>query len=72
MLTLEILEGESSGQVYKFEDYSVSVGRGDGNSLVLSDYHLSGNHLSIFLDTDSWIVRDLRSTNGTRCRRVPT
>jgi Nif-specific regulatory protein len=69
VLTLEILEGESSGQVYKFEDYSVSVGRGDGNSLVLSDYHLSGNHISIFLDTDSWVVRDLRSTNGTRCRR---
>jgi Nif-specific regulatory protein len=69
LLTLEIVEGESSGQVYKFEDYSVSIGRGDGNSLVLSDYHLSGNHLSIFLDTDSWVVRDLKSTNGTRCRR---
>ena len=69
MLTLEILEGGSSGQVYKFEDYSVSVGRGDGNSLVLSDYHLSGDHLSIFLDGDAWVVRDLRSTNGTRCRR---
>lgn len=69
MLTLEILEGESRGQVYKFEDYSVSVGRGDGNSLVLSDYHLSGNHVSIFLDGTSWVVRDLRSTNGTRFRR---
>ena len=69
MLTLEILEGGSSGQVYKFEDYSVSVGRGDGNSLVLTDYHLSGNHLSIFLDGNSWVVRDLRSTNGTQYRR---
>ncbi len=70
MLTLEILEGESCGQVYKFEDYSVSLGRGDGNSLVLSDYHLSGTHVSIFLDGDSWIVRDLRSTNGTQLRRA--
>lgn len=69
MLTLDIVEGESCGQVYKFEDCSVSIGRGDGNSLVLSDYHLSGNHVSLFLDGDSWVVRDLRSTNGTRCRR---
>ncbi len=69
MLTLEILEGESRGQVYKFEDYSVSIGRGDGNSLALSDYHLSGAHLSLFLDGDTWVVRDLRSTNGSRFRR---
>ncbi|MCP4446536.1 MAG: GAF domain-containing protein, partial [Myxococcales bacterium] len=70
MLTLEILEGESRGQVYKFEDYSVSIGRGEGNSLALNDYHLSGQHVSVFLDGDNWVVRDLRSTNGSRYRRA--
>lgn len=69
MLTLEIIEGESKGQVYKFEDYSVSVGRNEGNSLRLNDYHLSGQHLSIFLDGESWVVRDLRSTNGSQLSR---
>ena len=69
MLSLEILSGESSGQTYRFEGYSISIGRADGNSLVLSDYHLSGNHLSIFSDGDAWIARDLRSTNGSRLLR---
>ncbi len=72
MLTLEIIEGESRGQVYKFEDYSVSVGRAEGNSLRLTDYHLSGQHLSVFLDGESWVVRDLRSTNGSQLRRDNT
>ncbi len=69
LLTLEIIEGESRGQTYKFEEYSVSVGRASGNSLRLSDYHLSGNHLSIFLEGNAWVVRDLRSTNGSQLRR---
>ena len=69
VLALEILEGESRGHVYKFEDYSVSVGRGEGNSLALTDYHLSGQHLTIFLDGDNWVARDLKSTNGSRLRR---
>jgi len=69
LLTLEILEGESQGQVYKFEDYAVSIGRGEGNSLTLNDYHLSGQHITLFLDGAIWVARDLRSTNGSRLRR---
>ena len=70
MIVLEILEGSSRGQVFKFEDGPVTLGRADGNSLVLRDYHLSGLHGQIFLDGDQFIYRDLRSTNGSAVRRA--
>ncbi|HUS67906.1 MAG TPA: sigma 54-interacting transcriptional regulator [Kofleriaceae bacterium] len=69
MIVLEILEGNSRGAVFKFEDTSISLGRADTNSLVLRDYHLSGQHGQIFLEGDRFIYRDLRSTNGSAVRR---
>ena len=69
MIVLEILEGSSRGSVFKFEDTTVTLGRADTNSLVLRDYHLSGQHGQIFLEGDQFIYRDLRSTNGSAVRR---
>ncbi len=69
MIVLEILEGSSAGNVFKFEDYTITLGRADSNSLVLPDYHLSGQHGQIFREGDHFIYRDLRSTNGTVIRR---
>src|SRR5688572_23683956 len=69
VIVLEILEGSSRGSVFKFEDTTVTLGRADSNSLVLRDYHLSGQHGQIFLEGDQFIYRDLRSTNGSAVRR---
>jgi Nif-specific regulatory protein len=69
MIVLEILEGNSRGHVFKFEDSTISLGRADSNSLVLRDYHLSSQHGQIFLEGDQFIYRDLRSTNGSAVRR---
>ena len=69
MIVLEILEGSTAGNVFKFEDYTIALGRADSNSLVLPDYHLSGQHGQIFLEGDRLIYRDLRSTNGTMIKR---
>jgi Nif-specific regulatory protein len=69
VLILEILKGASSGQVHKFQQNSVSLGRGEDNALTLPDYHLSGHHGRIFLDNDQFIYRDLRSTNGSAIQR---
>ncbi len=69
MIVLEILEGSARGHVFKFEDSTLSLGRADTNSLVLRDYHLSGQHGQIFLEGDQFIYRDLRSTNGSAIRR---
>jgi Nif-specific regulatory protein len=69
VIVLEILEGSARGHVFKFEDSSISLGRAATNSLVLHDYHLSGQHGQIFVDGDQFIYRDLRSTNGSAIRR---
>jgi transcriptional regulator with GAF, ATPase, and Fis domain len=69
VIVLEILEGSARGNVFKFEDGPITLGRADANSLVLRDYHLSGQHGQIFLDGDQFIYRDLRSTNGSLVRR---
>ncbi len=69
MIVLEILEGSARGHVFKFEDSTISLGRAATNSLVLHDYHLSGQHGQIFIEGDQFIYRDLRSTNGSAVRR---
>jgi Nif-specific regulatory protein len=69
VIVLEILGGSARGNVFKFEDSTVTMGRADSNSLVLRDYHLSSQHGQIFLEGDQFIYRDLRSTNGSAVRR---
>jgi len=69
VIVLEILEGSARGHVFKFEDTAISLGRAATNSLVLQDYHLSGQHGQIFVEGDRFIYRDLRSTNGSAIRR---
>ncbi len=69
MIVLEILEGSARGHVFKFEDSTITLGRAATNSLVLHDYHLSGQHGQIFVEGDQFIYRDLRSTNGSTVRR---
>ncbi|HBQ11831.1 MAG: FHA domain-containing protein [Sandaracinaceae bacterium] len=45
------------------------LGRSDFNELVLSEWHVSGEHASIVLAGASYVVRDHNSTNGTRIER---
>ena len=69
MIVLEIVAGDAQGRVYQSESDVVTLGRADVNSLVLTDYHLSGQHGRIYLEGDQFIYRDLRSTNGSIIRR---
>lgn len=69
MIALEIVEGSASGRRFEFRDPVVTIGRADANTLVLTDYHLSGEHGQIFIEGDQYIYRDLRSTNGSVVRR---
>ena len=71
MLTLEVVEGSARGTTFPVDDSAstVTIGRAPTNQIVLSDYHLSGEHGQIFRENDQYIYRDLRSTNGTRLRR---
>ena len=64
-ITIEILEGSARGTSFQPHESVINLGRTDSNTIMLSDYHLSGEHGQIFLEGDQFIYRDLRSTNGS-------
>ena len=70
MLTLEIIRGTSARPSIELAAAVVTVGRAATNSLVISDYHLSGEHAQIVKDSGGYRFRDLRSTNGSAVERA--
>jgi len=69
MIILEVLSGQSHGSKFELDVPVATIGRAPSNQVVLSDYHLSGEHGQIFREDDRYIYRDLRSTNGSRIQR---
>lgn len=66
---LEVIETVSSsdlkaGSVIPVRG-EVTIGRRQGNSLVIPDQHVSGQHAKIFIKNDVLYIEDLNSTNGT-------
>ncbi|MBX3275335.1 MAG: sigma 54-interacting transcriptional regulator [Sandaracinaceae bacterium] len=70
MIRLEIVEGQDAGRRLESNEDVVRIGRSDVNDLVLSEWHVSGEHASIVLSGETYVVRDLQSTNGTRVIRA--
>lgn len=44
---------------------SVTIGRKDDNSVIISDQHISGNHARLIIKNNVLFIEDLNSTNGT-------
>ncbi len=69
-LVVEVLEGPDAGRRVETDGESVSVGSAPANFLELTDPTVSGYHLELE-QTDAGVrVRDLGSTNGTRCGEI--
>jgi Nif-specific regulatory protein len=69
MITIEVLSGSAAGASFQLEAPIANIGRAPTNQVVLTDYHLSGEHGQIFREDDRYVYRDLRSTNGSRLMR---
>lgn len=52
-------------QTYEIEKSSVRIGRRPGNDIRIDNLAVSGNHAKIEKVNDSYIIIDLKSTNGT-------
>ena len=65
MIRIEVVQGQKPGEKRESATDSLKVGRAETNDLVLTDVVVSGDHLSIALAGDQYVVTDLRSTNGT-------
>jgi Nif-specific regulatory protein len=71
-ISIAVHTGAAAGRRYDLERArhpQVTLGRGEGNAIVLPDYHLSGEHGQLFWEDDQVIYRDLRSTNGSAVQR---
>jgi Nif-specific regulatory protein len=75
LIVLEILAGTAEQRLFRVTGATVTIGRSPASTLVITDYHLSGDHAQITLIGEHYVFRDLRSTNGSAIeregRRIP-
>ncbi|MFH1874108.1 MAG: sigma 54-interacting transcriptional regulator [Pseudomonadota bacterium] len=62
---LIIAEGPNRGKKFSLNKSTVIIGKRDTNDIVLKDTTVSRTHLEIKHLEDSFLLRDLESTNGT-------
>jgi transcriptional regulator with GAF, ATPase, and Fis domain len=72
LLVLEILRGTATRPSYELSAPVITLGRAATNTIVLTDYHLSGEHAQILREGNGYVFRDLRSTNGSAVERSGT
>src|SRR3989338_86743 len=62
---LIVSDGKSKNKKITLSKPVTTVGKKEGNDLMLDDKTVSRNHLEIAYVQDSFLLRDLGSTNGT-------
>jgi predicted component of type VI protein secretion system len=60
------------GVVHELTENVVTIGRAPDNTIVLYDPSVSGHHAQLELSGDTYRLKDLDSTNGTRVNGIPT
>ncbi|HTB78452.1 MAG TPA: FHA domain-containing protein, partial [Polyangiaceae bacterium] len=65
MIRLEVTQGLARGSRHESSAGLIRLGRGATNDFVLPDEHVSGEHARIVSGDERYLLRDLRSTNGT-------
>jgi pSer/pThr/pTyr-binding forkhead associated (FHA) protein len=67
-----ILTTESQGKVaYEFAERSITIGRAPDNMIVVDDSSVSSRHAQLELAGETYRLKDLESTNGTKVNGVP-
>ena len=72
MIVLEILQGTTATRTHRLLQSgagTVTLGRSPASTVVITDFHLSGDHAQITQVGDHFVFRDLRSTNGSAVER---
>lgn len=64
-LLIEIIIGYNSGAKYNVDSNGATIGRKEGNSILLAESTVSSNHARIYHSDDVFYIEDLGSTNGT-------
>jgi Nif-specific regulatory protein len=80
VITLEILNGTVTQRVHRIAASAgtatgsatagvTTIGRSPASTVVVGEFHLSGDHAQITRVGDHYVFRDLRSTNGSAVER---
>ncbi len=64
MATLMVLQGPDKGRTYQTLNELAVLGR-ESDQIPLTDRTISRRHAEIFPDNGTWVLRDLKSANGT-------
>ncbi|MEL7435735.1 MAG: FHA domain-containing protein, partial [Chloroflexota bacterium] len=65
MPRLKMLRGPDVGTVYELDKSTMSIGRGQKNTIIIQDNEVSRNHCRLVRVLDDYEIHDLNSTNGT-------
>jgi pSer/pThr/pTyr-binding forkhead associated (FHA) protein len=60
-----------SGVTHELTDEAITIGRGPDNTIVVNDPSISTHHAQLLLEGDTYRLKDLDSTNGTRVNGKP-
>ncbi|WP_118915961.1 BTAD domain-containing putative transcriptional regulator [Mycobacterium shigaense] len=60
---------DEAGRLYRLNGATTRIGRLDDNDIVLDDTEVSRNHAVIAYTGTSFVITDLRSTNGVKVQR---
>ena len=60
-----------SGVTHELVDEAITIGRGPDNTIVVNDPSISTHHAHLLLEGDTYRLKDLDSTNGTRVNGKP-
>jgi pSer/pThr/pTyr-binding forkhead associated (FHA) protein len=67
-----ILTTEAQGKVaYEFAERLITIGRAPDNMIVIDDPSVSNRHAQLELSGETYRLKDLDSTNGTKVNGVP-
>lgn len=62
---LVIVDGPARGKKFSLNKNALTVGKREGNDIIVPDKTVSRNHIEIDYTADSFVLKDLDSTNGT-------
>jgi len=71
VIVLEILNGTATQRTHRVTSAGTvtTIGRSPASTVVVGDFHLSGDHAQITQVGEHYVFRDLRSTNGSAVER---
>ena len=65
-----VTAGGLTGTTINLGDETITIGRADDSTLVLTDDYASARHARLVPQDGQWLIEDLGSTNGTYLDRA--